>query len=56
VRRRRAGDIDYPIFRHPKSKEEEHKQNPGHKTYCTADQQHALSANFTELKNRSSMN
>jgi hypothetical protein len=37
VRHQGAGDIDYPIFRHPKSKEEKHKQNPGHKTYGTAD-------------------
>ncbi|WP_213762852.1 hypothetical protein [Caballeronia sp. dw_19] len=37
VRNQGTGEIDYPILRHPKSQEEKHKQNPGHKTYCTAD-------------------
>jgi hypothetical protein len=37
VRHQGAGDIDYPIFRYPKSEEEKHQQNPGHETNCTAD-------------------
>ncbi|WP_255540772.1 MULTISPECIES: hypothetical protein [unclassified Caballeronia] len=37
VRNQGAGEIDYLILMRPKSQEEKHKQNPGHKADCTTD-------------------